>query len=155
MHSMQAGYLEKAQKYTDKALMQLEKLKSEWVYFFFHFLRNVLLEIYFHPKRICGKSSTFWSLCCSVGLQSHPLYLPSHSTGAYYHVPACHWPQGYRFARGKAESHAMVIHTSSYLINICWLNLPAVPSPHTLTRCLLPSDLAGVPAVPAVPQAVH
>lgn len=26
---MQAGYLEKAQKYTDKALMQLEKLKSE------------------------------------------------------------------------------------------------------------------------------
>ncbi|KAK5604271.1 mau2 chromatid cohesion factor [Crenichthys baileyi] len=28
MHSMQAGYLEKAQKYTDKALMQLEKLKS-------------------------------------------------------------------------------------------------------------------------------
>lgn len=35
MHSMQAGYLEKAQKYTDKALMQLEKLKSE--YFFFSF----------------------------------------------------------------------------------------------------------------------
>lgn len=30
MHSMQAGYLEKAQKYTDKALMQLEKLKSKW-----------------------------------------------------------------------------------------------------------------------------
>ncbi|TMS09496.1 MAU2 chromatid cohesion factor-like protein [Larimichthys crocea] len=27
MHSMQAGYLEKAQKYTDQALMQLEKLK--------------------------------------------------------------------------------------------------------------------------------
>lgn len=31
MHSMQAGYLEKAQKYTDKALMQLEKLKSKCV----------------------------------------------------------------------------------------------------------------------------
>jgi hypothetical protein len=29
MHSMQAGYMEKAQKYTDKALMQIEKLKSE------------------------------------------------------------------------------------------------------------------------------
>uniref|UniRef100_UPI00358F59A7 MAU2 chromatid cohesion factor homolog n=1 Tax=Myxine glutinosa TaxID=7769 RepID=UPI00358F59A7 len=27
MHSMQAGYLEKTQKYTDKALMQIEKLK--------------------------------------------------------------------------------------------------------------------------------
>lgn len=32
MHSMQAGYLEKAQKYTDKALMQLEKLKSKSVH---------------------------------------------------------------------------------------------------------------------------
>lgn len=28
MHSMQAGYMEKAQKYTDKALMQIEKLQS-------------------------------------------------------------------------------------------------------------------------------
>ncbi|KAJ8962557.1 hypothetical protein NQ318_000950 [Aromia moschata] len=28
MHSMQAGYMEKAQKYTDKALMQIEKLKK-------------------------------------------------------------------------------------------------------------------------------
>lgn len=31
MHSMQAGYMEKAQKYTDKALMQIEKLKSKLV----------------------------------------------------------------------------------------------------------------------------
>lgn len=29
MHSMQAGYMEKAQKYTDKALIQIEKLKSQ------------------------------------------------------------------------------------------------------------------------------
>lgn len=29
MHSMQAGYMDKAQKYTEKALMQIEKLKSE------------------------------------------------------------------------------------------------------------------------------
>lgn len=28
MHSMQAGYMDKAQKYTDKALTQIEKLKS-------------------------------------------------------------------------------------------------------------------------------
>jgi hypothetical protein len=28
---MQAGYMDKAQKYTDKALMQIEKLKSESV----------------------------------------------------------------------------------------------------------------------------
>lgn len=30
MHSMQAGYMEKAQKYTDKALTQIEKLKSKF-----------------------------------------------------------------------------------------------------------------------------
>ncbi|KAA8587282.1 hypothetical protein FQN60_016144 [Etheostoma spectabile] len=30
MHSMHAGYLEKAQKYTDKSQMQLEKLKSKF-----------------------------------------------------------------------------------------------------------------------------
>jgi len=29
MHSMQGGYLDKAQKYTDKALIQIEKLRSE------------------------------------------------------------------------------------------------------------------------------
>lgn len=29
LHSMQAGYMDKAHKYTDKALMQIEKLKSE------------------------------------------------------------------------------------------------------------------------------
>ena len=29
MHSMQAGHMDKAQKYTDKALMQIEKLKSQ------------------------------------------------------------------------------------------------------------------------------
>ena len=29
MHSMATGYMDKAQKYTDKALMQIEKLKSK------------------------------------------------------------------------------------------------------------------------------
>ena len=29
MHSMQAGYMDKAQKYTDKALTQIDKLKSK------------------------------------------------------------------------------------------------------------------------------
>lgn len=32
MHSMQGGYLDKAQKYTDKALMQIEKLKSKLIH---------------------------------------------------------------------------------------------------------------------------
>lgn len=34
MHSMQAGHMDKAQKYTDKALMQIEKLKSKPALFF-------------------------------------------------------------------------------------------------------------------------
>lgn len=29
-HSMQGGYLDKAQKYTDKALIQIEKLRSKY-----------------------------------------------------------------------------------------------------------------------------
>lgn len=36
MHSMQAGYMEKAQKYTDKALMQIEKLKSKFYRYTIH-----------------------------------------------------------------------------------------------------------------------
>lgn len=35
MHSMQAGYMDKAQKYTDKALTQIEKLKSKYSAIFF------------------------------------------------------------------------------------------------------------------------
>lgn len=32
MHSMQAGYMEKAQKYTDKALLQIDKLKGKMTF---------------------------------------------------------------------------------------------------------------------------
>lgn len=31
MHSMQAGYMNKAQEYTDKALAQIEKLKGKFL----------------------------------------------------------------------------------------------------------------------------
>lgn len=102
MHSMQAGYLEKAQKYTDKALMQLEKLKSEC------FCPLLFNKYPFPSKNKCVFGTTFWSLACSVGLQSYPLYLPSHSTGAYYYVPACHRPQGYGFARGTVFTQLFV-----------------------------------------------
>jgi hypothetical protein len=36
MHSMQAGYMDKAQKYTDKALIQIEKLKSVYLNLHWH-----------------------------------------------------------------------------------------------------------------------
>lgn len=31
MHSMQAGYMDKAQKYTEKAFLQIEKLKCKYL----------------------------------------------------------------------------------------------------------------------------
>ena len=34
MHSMQAGYMDKAQKYTEKAFLQIEKLKRNTLIFF-------------------------------------------------------------------------------------------------------------------------
>lgn len=33
MHSMQAGYMDKAQKYTEKAFLQIEKLKCKFSIF--------------------------------------------------------------------------------------------------------------------------
>lgn len=42
MHSMQAGYMEKAQKYTDKALMQIGKLKSMWLNYLIYLLLTFL-----------------------------------------------------------------------------------------------------------------
>ncbi|KAG0712664.1 MAU2 chromatid cohesion factor [Chionoecetes opilio] len=44
MHSMQAGYMEKAQKYTDKALLQIDKLKAEDNASILGSLQLVLLE---------------------------------------------------------------------------------------------------------------
>lgn len=78
MHSMQAGYLEKAQKYTDKALMQLEKLKSKWINMHMWYLQHKIGEVCVF---ICVYLFYF-----SVGLQPDPFYLSSYSAGAYYHV---------------------------------------------------------------------
>jgi MAternally-affected-uncoordination protein len=36
MHSMQAGYMDKAQKYTEKAFLQIEKLKCNIVHLLLH-----------------------------------------------------------------------------------------------------------------------
>lgn len=90
MHSMQAGYLEKAQKYTDKALMQLEKLKSQFSVF--RFLRiNYQQQAFFlfQPFPLSPPPPL------SVGLQPHPLYLSSHSAGAHHHVQARNRSQGH------------------------------------------------------------
>lgn len=46
MHSMQAGYMDKAQKYTDKALTQIEKLKSKYNFQIQQFFLTKLLYFY-------------------------------------------------------------------------------------------------------------
>ena len=53
MHSMQAGYMDKAQKYTDKALMQIEKLKCK-------FLDDLRLRVRFDVNI----TITQFMLCC-------------------------------------------------------------------------------------------
>lgn len=93
MHSMQAGYLEKAQKYTDKALMQLEKLKSKFVELLSHFMSPP------PPDAQDVKSSHV----SSAGQQPHPVHIPSHPAGAYHHVQARHWTQGHSFTRGEVR----------------------------------------------------
>ena len=50
---MQAGYMDKAQKYTEKALMQIEKLKglthSSLVFSVFIFVFDLMIAVSHHP----------------------------------------------------------------------------------------------------------
>lgn len=88
MHSMQAGYLEKAQKYTDKALMQLEKLKSKFAGTRSHCLFPPLMTVTLNQLwsvRVCSKcwtavpscplsKSSCWSIssCAGWSLDTRP-----------------------------------------------------------------------------------
>ncbi|KAG9343649.1 hypothetical protein JZ751_013819 [Albula glossodonta] len=58
MHSMQAGYLEKAQKYTDKALMQLEKLKMLDCSAILSSFQVILLEHIIMCRLVTGHKAT-------------------------------------------------------------------------------------------------
>lgn len=92
MHSMQAGYLEKAQKYTDKALMQLEKLKSKFVGMrcLFPLMWGSLNQ--FCPTHVCSKcwtaapscppsKSSYWSIssCAGWWLDTRPRHYKRYS----------------------------------------------------------------------------
>ncbi|RXN22788.1 MAU2 chromatid cohesion factor -like protein [Labeo rohita] len=71
MHSMQAGYLEKAQKYTDKALMQLEKLKSDPILSSF---QVILLEHIIMCRLVTGHKATALQEVCQLCQQSPRLF---------------------------------------------------------------------------------
>lgn len=58
MHSMQAGYMDKAQKYTDKALMQIEKLKMLDAHPLLSSFQIMLLEHIVMCRLIMGNKTT-------------------------------------------------------------------------------------------------
>ncbi len=95
MHSMQAGYLEKAQKYTDKALMQLEKLKSESPHITEHARRDWCSRVC-----VCVITDVLVCVFLSVGLQPHPFLVSSNSAGAHHHVSSGDGTQGHGAAGG-------------------------------------------------------
>uniref|UniRef100_A0A8C9U475 MAU2 chromatid cohesion factor homolog n=1 Tax=Scleropages formosus TaxID=113540 RepID=A0A8C9U475_SCLFO len=81
MHSMQAGYLEKAQKYTDKALMQLEKLKMLDCSPILSSFQVILLEHIIMCRLVTGHKATALqeiSQVCQLCQQS-PRLFSSHA----------------------------------------------------------------------------
>lgn len=85
MHSMQAGYLEKAQKYTDKALMQLEKLKSKFDGVHSLIISYLMMVLINRLRFVCSKcwtavpscprfKSSCWSIssCAGWSLDTRP-----------------------------------------------------------------------------------
>ncbi|CAH1797221.1 unnamed protein product [Owenia fusiformis] len=86
MHSMQAGYMDKAQKYTDKALMQIEKLKMLEAHPLLSTFQLMLLENIIQCRLIMGnKSQAIQEIyqACHV-CQQQPKLFQSH--GAQLHT---------------------------------------------------------------------
>ncbi|XP_022187847.2 MAU2 chromatid cohesion factor homolog [Nilaparvata lugens] len=80
MHSMQAGYMDKAQKYTDKALMQIEKLKIVDNKPILSVFQLMLLEHIVMCRLVMGNKSLAlqeMSQACAL-CQSSPKLLQSH-----------------------------------------------------------------------------
>ncbi|KAJ3650247.1 hypothetical protein Zmor_021945 [Zophobas morio] len=80
MHSMQAGYMEKAQKYTDKALMQIEKLKIVDNKPILSVFQLMLLEHIIMCRLVMGnKTQALQEISSAVGLcRQNPRLLETH-----------------------------------------------------------------------------
>lgn len=98
MHSMQAGYLEKAQKYTDKALMQLEKLKSKFV---------LILAIYFLLSDI-DVESTLSCLFLFKVLDNSPI-LSTFQVILLEHIIMCRLVTGHKATALQEVSHQLFV----------------------------------------------
>ncbi|XP_041367960.1 MAU2 chromatid cohesion factor homolog [Gigantopelta aegis] len=86
MHSMQAGYMDKAQKYTDKALMQIEKLKMLDCHPLLSSFQLMLLEHIVMCRLIMGNKSVALQeifQACHV-CQQQPRLFTTH--GAQIHM---------------------------------------------------------------------
>lgn len=107
MHSVQAGYMEKAQKYTDKALMQIEKLKSKFKKFFDPFFTHIQFMLYKNYITVVDNKpilSTFQLMLLEhiimchlvMGNKSQALQEISTVVNLCRQNPRlleCHWPQ--------------------------------------------------------------
>lgn len=89
VHAMQAGQMEKAAKYTDKGLSQLEKLKggsggSSELLASFHIL---LLENSAMQRLILGQPSVairdIYAICAAASAPEHPALFPAHEAQAH------------------------------------------------------------------------
>ncbi|KAI4468593.1 hypothetical protein MML48_2g00000777 [Holotrichia oblita] len=80
MHSMQAGYMEKAQKYTDKALMQIEKLKIVDNKPILSVFQLMLLEHIIMCRLVMGnKTQALQEISAATALcRQHPRLLETH-----------------------------------------------------------------------------
>lgn len=80
MHSMQAGYMDKAQKYTDKALIQIEKLKIVDNKPILSVFQLMLLEHIIMCRLVMGnKTQALQEISNAVALcQQHPRLLERH-----------------------------------------------------------------------------
>ncbi|XP_075145032.1 mau2 sister chromatid cohesion factor [Haematobia irritans] len=81
-HSMMAGYMDKAQKYTEKALTQIEKLKSQDDKPILSVFKVILLEHIVMCRMVMGNRElaiTEIAICRDVCLSSGPKSLMRHS----------------------------------------------------------------------------
>lgn len=143
MHSMQAGYLEKAQKYTDKALMQLEKLKSKlhnW-----HRINYTIEKILF--EHVYSLYLHIAVLDCSPILSTFQVILLEH-------IIMCRLVTGHKATALQEVNrffHRCLTNTEQQILLI-QVHLHVK---ETLTRISVYEDLTGLSAVPTVSQVIH
>lgn len=105
MHSMQAGYMEKAQKYTDKALLQIEKLQSKLILIKLTEILHLQITLnHYVSFQIINSVFGFFFIALTFILflscrqQTDFISFPTDVVGAHNNVPFGHGKQNSGFA---------------------------------------------------------